>query len=264
MGTTSQYALPYPELTDPPDGAGQIKALATAIDNLLKAGFIIPNGDLTVGLSTAGNSRMFKSTRDVSGVIHETRTGCIGQASQLAHYVGGALAAQLSLWNTGMLQVSVGSVTRNVPFAFYANSYTQTFAAEPFKQTAVTFPANRFTAVPVAVVSSAYSTMFGYSHSTRTATGITIGQRMWNNSNVTGDYPVDLVAIQMTVSAGPGREAPPQLPKAGPGEIAATCTCHTDGCENADIAIPMHLPDLDTSVVCGVCSQPITDVIPAT
>lgn len=32
MGTTTNYGLPYPELTDPPDGAGQIKALATAVD----------------------------------------------------------------------------------------------------------------------------------------------------------------------------------------------------------------------------------------
>jgi hypothetical protein len=36
MGTTSKYAWPYPELTDPPDGASQIKALAVAIDATVK------------------------------------------------------------------------------------------------------------------------------------------------------------------------------------------------------------------------------------
>jgi len=36
MGTTPNYTWPYPELTDPPDGAGQIKALANAIDTSLK------------------------------------------------------------------------------------------------------------------------------------------------------------------------------------------------------------------------------------
>lgn len=36
MGTTSNYALPYPAATDPPDGATQIQALATAVDTNLK------------------------------------------------------------------------------------------------------------------------------------------------------------------------------------------------------------------------------------
>lgn len=35
MGTTPNYAIPYPELTDPPDGAGQMKALANQVDALL-------------------------------------------------------------------------------------------------------------------------------------------------------------------------------------------------------------------------------------
>jgi hypothetical protein len=37
MGTTANYALPYPELTDEPDGAAQITALAVATDAELKA-----------------------------------------------------------------------------------------------------------------------------------------------------------------------------------------------------------------------------------
>ena len=32
MGTTTNYAWPYPELTDPPNGPAQIKALADAVD----------------------------------------------------------------------------------------------------------------------------------------------------------------------------------------------------------------------------------------
>jgi len=36
MGNTPNYTWPYPELTDPPDGAGQIKALALAVDTSLK------------------------------------------------------------------------------------------------------------------------------------------------------------------------------------------------------------------------------------
>jgi hypothetical protein len=35
MGITANYSLPYPELTDEPDGAGQIQALAVAVDTEL-------------------------------------------------------------------------------------------------------------------------------------------------------------------------------------------------------------------------------------
>lgn len=46
-------------------------------------------------------------------------------------------------------------------------------------------------------------------------------------------------------------------------------TCHTEGCENADIPIEMALSyvDFDTgetvtvdAVACGACGQPITDI----
>lgn len=37
MGTTPNYSWPYPELTDRPDGAAQIKALANSVDTTLKA-----------------------------------------------------------------------------------------------------------------------------------------------------------------------------------------------------------------------------------
>ena len=35
MGTTAKYGWPYPELTDPPDGPAQLKALAEGIENTL-------------------------------------------------------------------------------------------------------------------------------------------------------------------------------------------------------------------------------------
>jgi hypothetical protein len=37
MGTTPNFAWPYPERTDPPDGPAQIKALANAADTTVKA-----------------------------------------------------------------------------------------------------------------------------------------------------------------------------------------------------------------------------------
>ena len=36
--------------------------------------------------------------------------------------------------------------------------------------------------------------------------------------------------------------------------------CHTDGCENKDIVILVDADGDEPTVICGVCSQPITDV----
>lgn len=51
----------------------------------------------------------------------------------------------------------------------------------------------------------------------------------------------------------------------------SSATCHTDGCANADIPLDLYLSweDDDTgqteyvsAVMCGVCGQEITDVVP--
>jgi hypothetical protein len=46
-----------------------------------------------------------------------------------------------------------------------------------------------------------------------------------------------------------------------PTYVDRTATCHTEGCANADLAIPLQVPDEpDPTVVCGVCGQPVTDL----
>lgn len=41
---------------------------------------------------------------------------------------------------------------------------------------------------------------------------------------------------------------------------AITVTCHTEGCDNKDVDLELSVPDEpDPAVICGVCSQPITD-----
>lgn len=44
-GTTTNYALPYPTLPDPPNVPNDIQALATAVDTLIKGGLTAPIGD---------------------------------------------------------------------------------------------------------------------------------------------------------------------------------------------------------------------------
>lgn len=40
-----------------------------------------------------------------------------------------------------------------------------------------------------------------------------------------------------------------------------TVTCHTVGCGNSEIAIPVLAPIVDAFFVCGPCGQPIVDVV---
>ena len=41
--------------------------------------------------------------------------------------------------------------------------------------------------------------------------------------------------------------------------VPRVLTCHTDGCENAGVAIPVQMP-ADGGAACGACGQPITDI----
>lgn len=38
-------------------------------------------------------------------------------------------------------------------------------------------------------------------------------------------------------------------------------TCHTEGCTNAEITLELLALADSPSVMCGVCAQPITDVV---
>lgn len=52
MGTTPKYLWPYPELTDPPDGPAQIKALALAIDDTINKGTPVQQcGEVTITIT---------------------------------------------------------------------------------------------------------------------------------------------------------------------------------------------------------------------
>lgn len=41
-----------------------------------------------------------------------------------------------------------------------------------------------------------------------------------------------------------------------------TVTCHTEKCDNAEISIVIESEDTEPIVICGVCSQAITDIVP--
>jgi hypothetical protein len=189
MGTTPNYLWPYPELTDPPDGPGQIEALANAADATVKA-----VNDYAIGI----NAR--------------------------------------------------------VPVAFTANEAAVTAPAQGAgSSVSVSFPVGRFTQVPVVVASTQSN---GYGTATTgvpQTTGVTIRYYNPATGTPTGTR-VSWIAIQMSAGAGPGFLA------ASSSEQTKECTCHTAGCGNAGITIPLPYDDDATTFMCGVCAQPIEDI----
>lgn len=207
MGTTPNYAIPYPELTDPPDSPAQTKSLALTVDTLLKAKFVERAADGSIGVITGG-------------------------------------------------------VSRPIPFAMQAGKSVVTFTAGSAfsSSTVVTFAASRFAAAPVVVSSCEtvpwVTTMCG----SITMTGMTVSGR-FNATPAIETDTIDWWALQMTPTTSPGRAA------SQPTDIV---TCHTPGCDNEDIPIPLLISRVDPignpaliNVMCGVCGQPITDITAA-
>jgi hypothetical protein len=92
VGTTTNYAWPYPELTDPPDGAGQIKALATAADATVK-GNDYKSGTMTVNYSTGfdndGRTNSFqRQGRFIILKLYFKRTGTALTATATGSFTG--------------------------------------------------------------------------------------------------------------------------------------------------------------------------------
>ena len=125
---------------------------------------------------------------------------------------------------------------------------------------AIAYPAGRFTQLPV-VVGSADSNGYGFGMATGTTlTGCSL--RYYNPTASThSNAKVAWIAVQMTAASAPGL-----LAEAAGSE--SVVTCHTEGCDNAGIPIPLRLTEIDAAgvtqqianVACGVCSQPITDI----
>lgn len=125
----------------------------------------------------------------------------------------------------------------------------------------VTWPVGRFTQPPV-LVASAVSNGYGAASSSTTTTSGVGSIKYYNPTSTVPSTPlVYWIAVQMTASTGPGLLA---AEEAG----TSLVTCHTEGCANSGTPIPLGLTTIGpdgvveqtTYVVCGVCSQPITDI----
>jgi len=152
---------------------------------------------------------------------------------------------------------SIAALTAKVPFAMAAGKVAIADRnPDQGGSVVVTYPAGRFTQAPVITVGTASVNSYapaGTDGSTSTTSFIA---KCYNPTTIAATgLVVHWTAVQMTSSSGPGRAEP--AAETGP---TVNATCHTAGCSNAGTAIPIaDNPDVER-VVCGVCSQTITDL----
>lgn len=153
-----------------------------------------------------------------------------------------------------------GAAVAKVPYAVHCNKVAVVdHGANGATSAAHTFPGGRFTQVPV-IVCSAYASGSRLNATVSMAAAPTVNGMTIYTINLQGVTAtlcsVAWWAVQMTAGAAPGVLSGPE-----PNIVA---TCHTAGCDNEELAVPLVVPpDLD-GVYCGVCGQPIEDVEPTT
>lgn len=154
---------------------------------------------------------------------------------------------------------TIGGTSRPVPFAMQTNKVAVADHGSGGATNQVhTLLAGRFTQVPV-IVCSAYcagSRLNATVNSTPapTVSGMTISTINLQTNTATLCF-VAWWAIQMTSGVSPGLLE-------GQSTVTHNLTCHTAGCENAEIPIPMDMSAADIAY-CGVCGQPIEDIVAA-
>lgn len=164
MKTTTTYGISYPESGDHTRTWEYWQSLATKVDDLLagRAAALNIANDVTVGDPTSGTERVLRATRLNGGVVLAAKyrvqaSGGGGGQGTIASFQideDGAEAAQLNYRRDGQLFMKSGGaagVSRLVPFATWAGFVTVNGVAATTVTATVTFPANRFTQVPVLV-----------------------------------------------------------------------------------------------------------------
>jgi hypothetical protein len=187
MGSTQYNAIPYPDLTDPPDGPAQMKALADRVDALLHTGIpLVQAGSFNGGpTATTGYSLTITFPRAFTG-----------------------LPTVVTNLNSG------GGTTFSSATRAYGVSVT------------------------------------GFTFNTNSTTAVTFNASLQWLASITPSAPIAVVRME-------------------DGWHTVTATCHTPECPKNGIAIPGILVPDDpgplgwTGINCGVCGQPITDIIPS-
>lgn len=263
MKNTAQYGWPYPESGDHTRTWEYWDTGFKAIEATIRNGHTSFGahhfGDPTTVVSLAENWN-FKEGADVYKASQYI--GPAGYFTTMVFKNGAEANRVLLAPDGGILMNKSGQPQRPLPYAFAQGQVGVPFTNVASAQTTVTLPAGRFTAAPVvqgtseevlynvAVWPSASTSSFTVlaAHVNATLTTVSIGAR-W-------------LAIQMLPYAGPGLRAVKP-------SVIMIATCHTPECDNAGVPLEIEIPYEEGQpppaaphVVCGVCGEPIADVVP--
>lgn len=222
-----------------------------------------PAGNITAGSLTSGTAYAIRSHRLVNGLqmqVGLSPTTLAGGA--IGMYFFGDLVNKPSD-NVSFLVNKDGEVstiqtvagvgtTRPQPFAIFAADDTLVWPNSILASKAITLPPKRFTHNPLVLATPVSSGAFLLYMSGTSTTSITISGRHVDGLATSYTLTFETLAIQMTAAASQG------LRESVDTHIA---TCTTQGCEHEGVAVPVYLPPEGGDVSCGLCRQPITDVV---
>jgi hypothetical protein len=267
MGATAFYGWPYPDPGSDVDVPGDIKALADELE-LMKNGFQIPAGNLVVGDTTKEVAqgqisipmKVSPDTGDLRLLLSSAHAGI------MTLLVNGAEKNRILMDDTGAVKTRLDASGPYRPFPFACSAGMASIVigtSATSGSIVVNLPAsggNRFTQTPIVVASGSTSNAWMGLAGGISATQFTAQIRNIDATPGTGTFGVQWFAVQMTPTSTPG--GGPALRDADviDGYVRSVSTCHTDGCENADISIDGYGPP-GGDYVCGPCGMPIEDVV---
>lgn len=264
MKATAQYGWPYPENGDHTRTweywEGQVKAIEATIRNGHTSFGAHNFGDATTAASISENW-FFKEGADVykMGLY-------IGPAGYftMALSKNGVEANRVLLGPDGtVLMNKSGQPQRPLPYAFAQGQVAVPLTNAASAQTTVTLPAGRFTVAPIVQGTSEEVFYHVAVWPTASTSSFTVLTAHINATVATISVGARWLAIQMLPNAGAGLLAVKP-------SVIMIATCHTPECDNAGIPLEIEIPYEEGQppptapyVVCGVCGEPIADVVPA-
>lgn len=184
----------------------------------------------------------------------------------LTVYKNGVDVNRIRIFPDGNIYLgSVGQPVRPLPYAQSTHYVTLNFANSHTAKATITLPAGRFTQPPV-ITATNWEEFYNAAISPVTTTSFGVSLRQIDAVAVTGPSYVHCHAIQMLATAAPGLAQIPVPQQQEDAMVTLVATCRTPDCFNTDIPIeiqvvvPEGTDPLDSAVVCGMCSQPITDL----
>lgn len=259
MGTTSYYALPYPDPTSSVDVPRDIKALADKLE-LWKNGFTVPGGNIVAGSATDANAYMVIVRKLDPPDVYEGRI-YIQTGSDWAFVLtkNNVEISRFRLTTTSEMGTGTSGLYRPIPFAqeAIANSISLSNVASNQKQ--INFSTDRFTQSPIVLVTPTAGGATPYVATTNSvgAASCNVNLRHMNDTLATATVNFHLLAVQMRATSGVGFRAEME-----PVAYPTISVCRTKDCPNENVEIEGGGSEPEIAVACGPCGQDVTDIAP--